>query len=70
MVVGAIGIHHDEIATLREKIGSADGKLELILQLLEDKIRNNNDDDDIIHNQLIIIIIRTSRRAGKDAILD
>ena len=40
MVVGTIGIHHEEIATLREKIDSVDGKLELILQLLEDKIKN------------------------------
>jgi hypothetical protein len=40
MVVGTIGIHHEEIATLREKIDSVDGKLELILQLLGDKIKN------------------------------
>ena len=40
MVIGTIGIHHEEIATLREKIDLVDGKLELILQLVEDKIKN------------------------------
>jgi hypothetical protein len=40
MLVRAIGTHHEEIATLREKIDSVEGKLKLILQLLEDKIKN------------------------------
>jgi hypothetical protein len=40
MVVGTIGTHHEEIASLREKLDSVEGKLELILQLLEDKIKN------------------------------
>jgi hypothetical protein len=40
MVVGTIGIHHEEIANVRKKIDSVDRKLELILQLLEDKIKN------------------------------
>jgi hypothetical protein len=40
MVVGTIGTHYEEIATLREKIDPVEGKLELILQLLEGKIKN------------------------------
>jgi hypothetical protein len=40
MVVGTIETHHEEIATLREKIDSVEGKLELILQLLDEKIKN------------------------------
>jgi hypothetical protein len=37
MVVGTIGTHREEIATLREKIDSVEGKLELILQLLDER---------------------------------
>ena len=40
MIVGTIGTHREEIATLREKIDSVEGKLELILQLLDEKIKN------------------------------
>jgi hypothetical protein len=40
MVVGTIGTHHEEIATFRKKIDSVEGKLELILQLLDEKIKN------------------------------
>jgi hypothetical protein len=40
MVVGTIGTDYEEIATLREKIDSVEGKLELILQLLDEKVKN------------------------------